>query len=131
MTAVFARSIRRRAPTYASAGHPSPLLRRGDGRLESLDERGIVLGFLPEVAYASAVIRDLAAGDRVVFYTDGITEAARADGEFFGDREFQQLLATAPEQTAEGFTATLIAAARRWTGTDFGDDVTLVLVDWT
>ena len=50
--------------TYASAGHPSPLLRRGDGRVESLDERGIVLGFMPDAAYASAVVRDLAAGDR-------------------------------------------------------------------
>jgi sigma-B regulation protein RsbU (phosphoserine phosphatase) len=132
VTAVFALiDPDARTLTYASAGHPSPLLRRGDGRLESLDERGIVLGFLPEAAYTSTVIRDLAAGDRVVFYTDGITEAARADGEFFGDREFQQLLMAGPAQTAEGFMATLIAAARRWVGADFGDDVTLVLVDWT
>ena len=132
VTAVFALiDPKARTLTYASAGHPSPLLRRGDGRLESLDERGIVLGFLPEVIYTSAVIRELAAGDRVVFYTDGISEAARADGEFFGDREFQQLLTAGPAQTAEGFMATLVVAARRWVGADFGDDVTLVLVDWT
>jgi phosphoserine phosphatase RsbU/P len=115
--------------TYASAGHPSPLLRRNHGHLESLDERGIVLGFMPDATYASTVVRDVSAGDRVVFYTDGITEAARADGEFFGDREFQRLLATGPAQGPQAFMATLVDAARRWVGADFVDDVTVVIVD--
>ena len=115
--------------TYASAGHPSPLLRRAGGALESLDERGIVLGFLPDEAYTSAVVRDLAAGDRVVFYTDGITEAVRPDGEFFGDREFQQQLAGGSAQPAGPFMAALVDAARRWVGMDFNDDVTVVVVD--
>jgi sigma-B regulation protein RsbU (phosphoserine phosphatase) len=116
--------------TYASAGHPSPFLRRAGGGLESLDERGIVLGFIPDATYTSAVLRDLAAGDRVVFYTDGITEAARADGEFFGDREFQRLLSIGPAQSADRSMTTLVDAARRWVGVDFADDVTIVLVDW-
>ena len=115
---------------YASAGHPSPLLRRAGGRVESLDERGIVLGFMPEAAYGTAVVGGLAAGDRLVFYTDGITEAARADGEFFGDREFQRLLATGEPHAADQFMTTLVAAARRWVGADFADDVTVVVVDW-
>jgi sigma-B regulation protein RsbU (phosphoserine phosphatase) len=116
--------------TYASAGHPSPLLRRGDGRVESLDERGIVLGFMPDATYSTAVVRGLAPGDRVVFYSDGITEAARGE-EFFGDSEFQRLLATSQTQTADEFITTLVDAARRWVGADFADDVTLVVVDWT
>jgi sigma-B regulation protein RsbU (phosphoserine phosphatase) len=116
--------------TYASAGHPSPLLRRADGRLESLDERGIVLGFMPDVIYSCAIVRGLVPGDRVVFYTDGITEAARADGEFFGDEEFQRLLAAGPPQAPERFMTTLIEAARRWVAADFADDVTVVVVDW-
>jgi sigma-B regulation protein RsbU (phosphoserine phosphatase) len=114
--------------TYASAGHPSPLLRRSDGRIESLDERGIVLGFIPDADYKSAVVR-VTAGDRVIFYSDGITEASRADGEFFGDREFQRLLAGGSAQTPAGFIATLVDAARRWVGADFEDDVTVVVVD--
>ena len=116
--------------TYASAGHPSPLLRRGDGRVESLDERGIVLGFMPDATYGTAIVRGLVAADRVVFYTDGITEAARGDGEFFGDREFQRQLATGSAQTADRFLTTLVDAARRWVGADFADDVTVVVVDW-
>jgi len=131
VTAVFALiDPAARRVTYASAGHPSPLLRRGDGRIESLDARGVVLGFLPDVEYTSAVVRDLTAGDRLVFYTDGITEAARADGEFFGDREFQQRLTAGHAHTAERFMATLVDGARRWVGADFEDDVTVVVVDW-
>jgi sigma-B regulation protein RsbU (phosphoserine phosphatase) len=115
---------------YASAGHPSPVLRRGDGRVESLDERGIVLGFMPDATYGTAIVRGLAAADRVVFYTDGITEAERGDGEFFGDREFQRQLATGPGQPADRFLTSLVDAARRWVGADFADDVTVVVVDW-
>ena len=64
-----------------------------------------------------------------MFYTDGITEAARPDGEFFGDREFQQLLAGGSAQPAGPFMAALVDAARRWVGMDFNDDVTVVVVD--
>jgi serine phosphatase RsbU (regulator of sigma subunit) len=131
VTAVFALiDPAARTVTYASAGHPSPLLRRGDGRIESLDERGIVLGFLPEVDYTSTLVRDLAAGDRVIFYTDGITEAARGDGEFFGDREFQRILTAGAGPAPDQCITTLVEAARRWVGADFADDVTVVVVDW-
>jgi sigma-B regulation protein RsbU (phosphoserine phosphatase) len=119
-----------RTLTYAAAGHPSPLLVRAMGHVESLDERGMVLGFLPDASYTSAIVRDLAHGDRIVFYTDGITEASRDDGEFFGDRQFRDVLTIGLSQPAERFLATLIDGARRWTGADFEDDVTVVVVDW-
>ncbi len=118
-----------RTLTYAVAGHPSPLLLRAGGRLESLDHRGVVLGFLPDASYSSSVVHDLSGGDRFVFYTDGITEAARADGEFFGDRQFQRLLAASESESADRFVSTLVDAARRWSGADFADDVTVVVVD--
>lgn len=130
VTAVFALiDPAARTLTYASAGHPSPLLLRGGGGLESLDHRGIVLGFLPAASYTSAVVRDLAVGDRLVLYTDGITEAERPDGEFFGDRRFQELFVTSREQPADRFMTTLVEAARRWVGADFADDVTAIVVD--
>ena len=119
-----------RTLTYAAAGHPSPLLVRGMGRVESLDERGMVLGFLPDARYTSATVRDLAGGDRIVFYTDGITEASRADGEFFGDRQFSDVLTVGRSQPPDRFLATLVDRAREWTGADFEDDVTVVVVDW-
>lgn len=120
-----------RTLTYAAAGHPSPLLVRATGRVESLDERGMVLGFLPDAPYASATVRDLGGGDRIVFYTDGITEAARTDGEFFGDRQFHDVLTVGLSQPADRFLATLIDQARHWANADFADDVTVVVVDCT
>jgi serine phosphatase RsbU (regulator of sigma subunit) len=72
----------------------------------------------------------LAGGDRIVFYTDGITEASRDDGEFFGDRQFREVLTVGLSQSADQFLPTLIDRARHWTGADFEDDVTVVVVDW-
>lgn len=120
-----------RTITYAAAGHPSPLLVRARGSVESLDERGMVLGFLPDAHFTSAIVRDLAGGDRIVFYTDGITEASRSDGEFFGDRQFRDVLTVGVSQSADRFLTTLVDRARHWTGADFQDDVTVVVVDWT
>lgn len=119
-----------RTLTYAAAGHPSPLLVRARGGVESLDERGMVLGFLSDATYTSATLRDLTDGDRIVFYTDGITEASRGDGEFFGDRQFGDVLTIGLSQPPDRFLATLIDRARQWTGADFEDDVTVVVVDW-
>ena len=119
-----------RTLTYASAGHPSPLLVRANGRIDSLDERGIVLGFVPDASYSSTTVQNLAAGDRLVFYTDGITEASRGDGEFFGDRQFHDVLTGGRSEPAERFLATLVDRARQWAGADFEDDVTIVVVDW-
>lgn len=120
-----------RTLTYAAAGHPSPLLVRTTGSVQSLDERGMVLGFLADAHYTSVTVEDLEGGDRIVFYTDGITEAARRDGEFFGDRQFQDVLSVGLSQSADRFLTTLIDHARQWTGTDFEDDVTVVVVDCT
>ena len=119
-----------RTLTYAAAGHPSPLLVRAMGHVESLDERGMVLGFLPDAPYVSTTVRNLTGGDRIVFYTDGITEASRSDGEFFGDRQFRDVLTIGLSQPADRFLATLVERARQWTGADFEDDVTVVGVDW-
>jgi sigma-B regulation protein RsbU (phosphoserine phosphatase) len=132
VTAVFALiDPPARTLTYASAGHPSPLIVRKAAKIEALDDRGMVLGFMPEVTYTSTVVRDFAAGDRVVFYTDGITEASRPDGEFYGDRRLQEQLLAGVREPAGGFTAALVADARGWAGADFADDVTVVVVDRT
>jgi phosphoserine phosphatase RsbU/P len=120
--------------TYASAGHPSPLLiRKGRSQTgsESLDDRGMVLGFLPDAGYSSSVVRGLGAGDRIVFYTDGITEAAGPAEEFYGDRRFQAFLAAEHARPAVAFVEALVGDARQWAGADFADDVTVVVVDVT
>jgi phosphoserine phosphatase RsbU/P len=67
------------------AGHPSPLIIREGGEVETLPETGTILGALdaPEFSYREVVLEQ---GDAVVFYTDGVIEARNDGGEFFGEK---------------------------------------------
>lgn len=68
--------------TYTNAGHPSPLLLRGE-EVISLDSRDMLLGIVEESEYTSDSI-DLCPDDVLVCYTDGISEARSIDAQFFG-----------------------------------------------
>jgi serine phosphatase RsbU (regulator of sigma subunit) len=61
---------------YASAGHPLPLLRHADGKVESLDHKtGRLLGYETGNLHLADIRLTLKAGEMLVFYTDGVTEA--------------------------------------------------------
>jgi sigma-B regulation protein RsbU (phosphoserine phosphatase) len=114
---------------YAAAGHPAALLRRPDGRIEQLDERGIVLTLFPGATYADAEV-PFHAGDRLLLFTDGLIEAARGDSDaFFGDAELARVLAAVPD--SEDVSQAVLRAHRDWIGegTPLSDDVTLVAVE--
>jgi sigma-B regulation protein RsbU (phosphoserine phosphatase) len=66
---------------YANAGHPPPLLVRGDA-IRPLEARGLVLGVMQEVAYEPIVV-SLQPRDVLVFYTDGVTEAVSQNNSLF------------------------------------------------
>jgi signal transduction histidine kinase/DNA-binding response OmpR family regulator len=59
--------------TYASAGHPPPLLRHRDGRVEELSDDSVLLG-LPVADHHTAKQVSVSAGSLLVLYTDGLTE---------------------------------------------------------
>lgn len=87
---------------YASAGHNPPrLMRCGQPAPEGLDGgRGIPLGILESVGYEEAVV-ELAPGDQLVFYTDGITEAIDPLGAMYGLDRFDATLARCRGNAAE------------------------------
>jgi sigma-B regulation protein RsbU (phosphoserine phosphatase) len=64
--------------TYVNAGQTPPLLRRASGAVERLTEGGVALGMFERAGYVAANTT-LAAGDVLVFYSDGITEAESKD----------------------------------------------------
>lgn len=115
---------------YSSAGHPAPLLRGGDGRVSQLEQRGLLLAFDATACYATAEVA-LNAGDRVVFYSDGLVEACGAGDECFGDRRLGQLLVAGTTGEPEQFISRIVAELQRWIGPDkpLQDDVTVVVVD--
>jgi phosphoserine phosphatase RsbU/P len=115
---------------YARAGHPPPLLRRADGRIERLDAGGLALVFDPAAEYTTTDVA-LGSGDRLVFFSDGLLEATNPRDEFFGDRRLEQLLAD-PAPLAPGpFLDRLVQELRAWIGrpAELQDDVTVVVVD--
>lgn len=68
--------------TYCNAGHPSPLLIRGDD-VQFLENRGILLGVTDDAEYSESICK-LLPRDILVFFSDGISEARNRQREFFG-----------------------------------------------
>lgn len=81
-----------------SAGHPLPLVLRGDGSLETVGRPGTLLGAIPRLSLQPERV-ELAHGDALVAFTDGVPEA-RSDQGIFGERRLQSLLASLSGATA-------------------------------
>jgi hypothetical protein len=114
---------------YANAGHNYPLLRRGDGSVQELDQGGLLLGIQEDIRLAESSIQ-LAPGDCVVLYTDGITEAANEHNELYGEHRLSAFLSTlSPTLSAlEVGDRTLAAVRSHLAGVEPGDDMTLVVL---
>ncbi len=116
---------------YSAAGHP-PLLvwRAAEGRLERVESNGILFGVELDSAYPSRDVA-LAPGDRVLLYTDGLTEAENAAGEPFGDARLEQAVSELRGLPAEGMLRGLLAALRDWRPESVPqqDDVTLLVIE--
>ncbi|GIG66986.1 serine phosphatase RsbU (regulator of sigma subunit) [Phytomonospora endophytica] len=112
--------------TIVNCGHPPPMLLR-DGRVQLLEPPSAAppLGFMPVVSLRS---HRLEPGDRLLLYTDGLTEARRA-GEFFpiSERAWGLL---GHGSVGDGL-ASLESALREWVGGPLDDDIALVLVEYT
>ncbi|MGC2543283.1 MAG: PP2C family protein-serine/threonine phosphatase, partial [Candidatus Sulfotelmatobacter sp.] len=76
--------------TYASAGHCPPILFHKSGEAVPLKEGGTPLGIFPDRKYEDAGLQ-LESGDRLVLYTDGLTEAMNSDEQEFGERRLIEL----------------------------------------
>lgn len=112
---------------YSSAGHNPPRLRRGDGSIVGINgARSLPLGILPGETYAENSIQ-LSAGDSVLLYTDGITEAWNSAGEMLGMERLDALLATQPagdpsKSCAERLIAHVLDGVTRFVGDKPADD---------
>lgn len=115
---------------WANAGHCAPLLLHTDGRLHALQTTGLPLGMLETAEFAVESIQ-LEPGDKLVIYSDGLTEAESPDGEFFGSDRLRTLLRVHARDGCGALHAALLKAVESHTeGSDPGDDVTLVIVEY-
>ena len=121
--------------TYASAGHPSPLVaERARGTVRPLIQRlhdNPALGLFRESHYTSFT-SFAAKGDVFLLYTDGISEAANANGEEFGRDRLCAVLKQNLDRDVTGLTQSVIEAVNEFTGTTvLPDDICLVAVEVT
>ncbi|MGH9370252.1 MAG: PP2C family protein-serine/threonine phosphatase, partial [Vicinamibacterales bacterium] len=113
--------------TYSNAGHYPPVLVRADGRVERLTSGGAVLGVFPLACYEQGRVA-LRRGDRLVLFTDGITEARDGRDEEFGEERLLALVAEHRACSAPALQARLVDAVATFTGGRFQDDATLIVL---
>jgi serine phosphatase RsbU (regulator of sigma subunit) len=117
--------------TYATAGHPPPILVPAGSDVATLDARGMFIGMFPAATYASTTVA-IDGGARLILYTDGVTEAADpATDDLFG---LDRVIAAAHAERnrpARAFADDLMARITAFARRDPlpHDDVTVVVVD--
>ncbi len=116
-----------RSLRYVNAGHNPPLVVKPNGSLLRLGDGGPVLGEFEDWSAAQGEV-ELDAGDRIVLYTDGITEAANADGEEFGAERLGALVCAFRKESAADLHTRLLSDAVRFCGGTFADDATLLVL---
>lgn len=114
--------------SFCNAGHNPAILVRADGNHELLTRSGTVLGILPELGYEDSSL-NLAAGDMVVLYSDGVTEAVKLGTEDeFGEDRLRDLVVQHRNQSAEAIIQHVNDALQDWTqGAPPDDDITMLV----
>jgi len=115
----------RRTLSWANLGHEPPILVRGDGTVVPLEATGPAVARLLSALAVSSDRLSLSAGDRVVMWTDGVSEALDADRRPFGREPVERAVTEAPPSAA-AIVQAITDAVRRHTGGAFQDDVTVV-----
>lgn len=113
---------------YVNAGHNPPLwLQAASGTLQELESSGPILAAFDDAAYREHRLH-LAAGDLLLLYTDGLTEAPDAARREFGLERVHTILQQLSSRPAAEITAALLEAVRAYSGSVPFDDITLVLL---
>jgi sigma-B regulation protein RsbU (phosphoserine phosphatase) len=115
---------------YVNAGHCPPILARPGCDLEWLPATAAPVGLLEHAAFELQQ-RALAAGDKLVIYTDGVSEAQNEDGEFFGKQRLRQAIAEHCAVSCQALHDGVQEAVAAFTGgAPQADDVTLVVLEY-
>ena len=112
---------------YVNAGHNAPMVIHRDGSHERLEEGGGVLGVFQLQTYAMGLAQ-LEAGDRVVLYTDGVTEASDPDNEEYGESRLLRLLEENRDASAVELQRKILTAAGEFCRGLWHDDATLIVI---
>jgi len=113
--------------TYCNAGHNPPILARRGNTIRRLDCGGGVLGVFPDWPFEEQAI-SLASGDRILLYTDGITESRNPTGEEFGESRLIDLILGDEPIDAAALADGALHASTEFCNGVFDDDLTVVAI---
>jgi sigma-B regulation protein RsbU (phosphoserine phosphatase) len=115
---------------YASAGHPALLHVPAGGGAEFHGAEGFPVGFVPDVEYGQKTLQ-LAPGDRIYLYSDGVTEAMDADQQPLGEQALADMIAASRPRPLEQTVAGLLENVEQWCQ-PVGplDDVSILGLEW-
>ena len=119
-------SVRHRRLNYVNAGHNPPIL-LGTCRGRRLDQGGAPLGMFPASEFQVGEL-NLAPGDTLVLYSDGITEALNPAGEEYGEARLEALVTECSGRPLAEIQGQILDAINLWAGNDPEDDMTLMIV---
>jgi len=113
---------------YVNCGHPPPLLLRGGEQfiVEHLDSTSTVIGLFSGFE-CQVLEKQFAAGDILIMYSDGVTEAANMEGEEFGEHRLLEITRAHRHLSTPFLLEKIVEAARRFSQPEQADDITLVV----
>ena len=119
-----------RRMVFAGAGHPPAMVAHNGVEPRLLESRSMVLGARPDAVDAEATLDvDLDSGDRVVLYTDGITDVFNSRGEMLGVEGVQKIVRETSRLPFHEMKKGILDSVAQWREGPPTDDVSLVLVE--
>ena len=116
---------------FTNAGHNPPMLVRRGGAVERLEAGGLLLGMLEDAPFETGAAT-LGEGDRLVLFTDGVTEAQNAAGDLWGEVPLAALLGEMADRSCAETVARIVTEVRCFESTrGASDDVTLIVARCT
>jgi sigma-B regulation protein RsbU (phosphoserine phosphatase) len=113
--------------TYTNAGHNPPIVARRDGSIERLTTGGMVTGIFEDTSYQESAIT-LERGDRLVLFTDGITEARASSGAEFEDQGLLDVVARHRSGNVQSLIGAIFDEVASFTGGRLQDDTTVLAI---
>jgi sigma-B regulation protein RsbU (phosphoserine phosphatase) len=116
--------------SYANAGHCAPFLVARDGRLGKLNTTGMPVGMLEDTPVEKVEVQ-LAPGDKIVIFSDGLTDMEDAEGRFFGNEGIRLCVRENFRQSAAALHEALRRTVDRFSeGGVVRDDITMLVLEY-
>lgn len=116
--------------TYCNGGHPPPLLLHPDKAFELLENHGLVIGCNEGFPYKEEH-KTLQNGDKIILYTDGVTEFESASGEFYGTARLCALVESLKHEHVDLILKAILQSLKEFSeGAHAADDISLMGIEY-